>query len=379
MSIGPRNPRIDMIRGISILLVLFHHFNIPYHLNDTTLARLFGWDAVHAVARNGNYGVTMFFVISGFLITSNAQARWGALSKIDASVFYRLRFARIVPALLLLLTIVNVLAVSGVTIFQNHPEAGPPVSLWLVNFACLTFWMNMLMATPAGWVNYALGVLWSLSIEEVFYLSFPIACLVLKRPLALAAFWSLFIVIGPIWRGLHQDNEAQFLYSYFASFDGIAIGCCTALLAKRMSMRGLTATILQTVTVAAMTFLYLYRSIGQTNVLGVTAMAFGTALLLLAAHHRPSSPLLDYTPVPAAVGWFGQLSYELYLFHLIVLGAIRTIVPPQLVVGDKKLLLLMAFLVISALLSAGIARLYAEPLNRIIRGHLVRSSVVAAE
>ncbi|MBB5541671.1 peptidoglycan/LPS O-acetylase OafA/YrhL [Paraburkholderia fungorum] len=72
MSIGRRNARIDMIRGVSILLVLFHHFNIAYRLNDTFLAQVFGWDAVRAVARNGNYGVTMFFVISGYLITSNA-------------------------------------------------------------------------------------------------------------------------------------------------------------------------------------------------------------------------------------------------------------------------------------------------------------------
>ncbi|HHT9035473.1 acyltransferase family protein, partial [Staphylococcus lugdunensis] len=70
MSAAPRNARIDLLRGISILLVLLHHFNIAYSLRDTALARVPGWDTIHAIVRNGNYGVTMFFAISGYLITS---------------------------------------------------------------------------------------------------------------------------------------------------------------------------------------------------------------------------------------------------------------------------------------------------------------------
>ncbi|HHX4167490.1 TPA: acyltransferase family protein, partial [Burkholderia contaminans] len=106
MSTCPRNARIDLLRGVSIVLVLLHHFNIPYSLRDTSLARVFGWDAVHAVARNGNYGVTMFFVISGYLITSNARRRWGSLGALDVRAFYVSRIARIVPCLLLLLALV---------------------------------------------------------------------------------------------------------------------------------------------------------------------------------------------------------------------------------------------------------------------------------
>jgi peptidoglycan/LPS O-acetylase OafA/YrhL len=140
MSVGLRNRQIDMIRGVAILLVLLHHFNIAYRLDDTSLAGMFGWDAVRAVARNGNYGVTMFFVVSGYLITSNAERRWAGLSNIGARAFYTLRAARILPCLLLLLAVVNLLAVGGVMIFQNRPQGGEPVSFWLVNFASLTFW-----------------------------------------------------------------------------------------------------------------------------------------------------------------------------------------------------------------------------------------------
>jgi peptidoglycan/LPS O-acetylase OafA/YrhL len=366
MSIGFRNARIDLIRGVSILLVLFHHFNIAYRLNDTILSTVFGWDAVRALARNGNYGVTMFFVISGYLITSNADRRWGGLASIDARAFYGLRIARIIPCLLLLLGTVNILALGGVAIFQNHMPAGMPVSFWTVNIASLTFWMNVLISTR-GWVNYPLGVLWSLSIEEVFYLSFPLLCLTLRGESRLLAFWAVVVVLGPLYRLAHQGDEGGFLYDYFACFDGIAIGCCTALLAKHIPIRGVVSKVLQALTIVAMTFLYLYQPIAETNVLGVTAMALGTAVLLLGAHYRPSGSVPERSHVLRGVGWLGKLSYEIYLFHLIALGAIRTIFPFGSVVGNEKLLLLAAFLMVSIALSAAVARFYAEPLNRSIR------------
>jgi peptidoglycan/LPS O-acetylase OafA/YrhL len=374
LSIGLRNPRIDLIRGVSILLVLFHHFNIAYHLNDTSLSTVFGWDAVRALARNGNYGVTMFFVVSGYLITSNADRRWGGLAAIRARTFYGLRIARIIPCVVLLLVIVNGLALCGLAIFKNHAPAGTPASYWMVNLASLTFWMNVLIGTH-GWVNYPLGVLWSLSVEEVFYLSFPILCLALGRESRLLAFWAVIIVIGPAYRFIHQGDEGGFLYAYFACFDGIAIGCCTALLAKRIRVRGFALTTLQVFTVAAMALLYLYRPIAQTNVLGVTVMALGTAVLLLGAHQRPPHLVVENSRALASLRWLGRLSYELYLFHLIVLGAMRTIFPPPGVVGDEKLFLFAVFLVLSAALSQAVARFYAEPLNRRIRRSLARQTV----
>jgi peptidoglycan/LPS O-acetylase OafA/YrhL len=137
---APRHRGIDLIRGVSILPVLFHHFNIAYRLNDL-LAEAFGPDAIQAVARNGNCGVTMFFVISGYLITSNANQRWFGLTNIDARAFYILRIARILPCLFLLLAAVNLLALTGLAIFQNHIQSGEPPSFRLANLASLTFTM----------------------------------------------------------------------------------------------------------------------------------------------------------------------------------------------------------------------------------------------
>ena len=369
MNVSLRNKRIDLIRGISILLVLFHHFNIAYRLDDTALARAFGWEAVRAVARNGNYGVTMFFVVSGFLITLNARRRWGEFGRVGARAFYGLRAARILPCLLLLLLVVDMLALAGFGVFQNRPPEGDgagPVPYWLSHLAALTSWMNVLVGR-AGWFSYPLGVLWSLSVEEAFYLAFPLACLALRTETRLAAFWAVFIVLGPAWRLAHQGDEAAWLYAYLACFDGIAIGCCTALLAERVALRGRAAA-LQIAVTAGMAFLYLWKPIAQTNTLGVTLMALGTAFLLLGAHGSPTTgPILERSHVLAPLGWLGRLSYELYLFHLVVLGGVRAAFPARVVSGDGKLLLLAAYLALSGALAALVARFYAESLNRGLR------------
>jgi peptidoglycan/LPS O-acetylase OafA/YrhL len=351
------------MRGISIVLVLLHHFNIAYDLRDTALARVLGWEALHAVVRNGNYAVTMFFVISGFLITSNAERRWGSLSQIKTFTFYRYRAARIFPCLLLLLLIVNVLAALGIAIFGNHPEFGGPVSFWIVDIASLTFWMNVLMSY-SGWLNYVLCVQWSLSIEEVFYLAFPILCLLLRYETRLLLAWSLFIIVGPVWRATHQLSEYTELNAYLSCFDGIAFGCCAAVLTKKIKLPSQLTTPAQFLVAAAMSWFYLSNPIGKTAVYGVTLISLGTALMLIlqtkAAYAKAGRGL-------APLRLCGRLSYELYLFHLVVLGGLRTIWLPEVTAGGAKMPLLAGYLVLSGVLALIISRYYAEPLNRRIR------------
>ena len=364
MSVGNRSSAVDTMRGVSIGLVLLHHFNIAYDMRDTALAQVIGWEALHAVVRNGNYAVTMFFVISGFLITSNAERRWGSLSHVNLFTFYRYRAARILPCLLLLLLIVNVLAALGIAIFGNQPEFGGPVSLWVVDFASLTFWMNVLMSC-SGWLNYVLCVQWSLSIEEVFYLSFPILCLLLRRETSLLLAWSLFIIVGPVWRATHQLSEYTELNAYFSCFDGIAFGCCAAVLIKKIRLPLWLTTPGQLLVAAAMSWFYLSEPISKTAIYGVTVISFGAALLLIlqakAAHAKAG---FGSTPLRLC----GRVSYELYLFHLVVLAGLRTIWNPDATAGSTKMFLLLGYLILSVFFAFLISRYYSEPLNRRLRG-----------
>ncbi|MFC4273925.1 acyltransferase family protein [Achromobacter aloeverae] len=400
MTSGARDWRIDTLRGIAILLVLLHHFNIAYSLERTTLAAWLGWPLVHAIVRNGNYGVTMFFAVSGFLITRNALARWGSLARIRLADFYVLRAARILPCLVLVLLVVDTLALAGVRIFDNRVDA--PVSLWTVNAAALTFWMNVLI-TRVGWVNYPLGVLWSLSVELVFYLLFPLLCIGLarQRRWLLPVLALMVVCAGPWYRLAHQGDAEAYLYGYLACFDAIAIGCCGAVLARRGGVRLPRTRAARALVAIAMSVLYLAWPIGESNVLGVTAMALGTAWLLLGAEGREDRGRQEAAPCGAGEGrmqagrgprryagrhrlarplwitarWIaralaacGRRSYELYLLHLLVLGLARTAWPAAEVAGDWRLLMLAVYIALSIALASVVGRRCSDPANAVLRG-----------
>jgi peptidoglycan/LPS O-acetylase OafA/YrhL len=96
-------------------------------------------------------------------------------------------------------------------------------SLGTALLAALTFRINVLEATrgylPGNW-----DILWSLSVEEMFYLFFPLACLLFKHLRVFIAVLSIFVVLGPFGRTvLAHGNEVWHEYSYLGSMDAIAL------------------------------------------------------------------------------------------------------------------------------------------------------------
>jgi len=362
----PRNFTIDVLRGISICLVLLLHFHLSYSLLDSPLALALPEGAIKALVRNGNYGVTMFFVISGYLITSTTMRRYGSLAGVDVPGFYAFRFARIVPCLVLALVLIVGLGLLGQPAFVNAAKPGwPEVSVSMAVLSVLTFWHNVLMQR-AWYFNYAMNIYWSLSVEEMFYLVFPLLCFGLKRPVLIVALWLSAIVLGPIYRSFHTGDEIYFIYAYPACFDAIAFGCCAALVAQKFSLRGLVggAARIGAAVVVGVTYL---AGIHGHEVFGFTLIAAGTAVLLVGAHGERVPGWLQRSRILAGLRWLGRHSYELYLFHIIVLGIMRGVWPRGTLAYAYKGPAMAAFVALSALTAWIVARFYAEPLNIALR------------
>lgn len=362
-----RNARIDLLRGIAILAVLLLHFNLTYRLNASPLATWLPAGLLDALLWNGNYGVTMFFAISGFLITDHALRRWGSPAAVAPGAFYLRRAARILPPLLLALVLIVALAWAGLPSFGNGDGgAGLPLGyFWVAIPSVLTFWHNVLMQ-DAGYFNYALNVYWSLSVEEMFYLGFPLACLLLRRRRWLLAASLVLVAVGPWYRARHAGNEIFYMYGYWACFDAIALGIAAAVLAPALRLPARAGLALQWAAAGLIGFSF-WRGIGGNEVWGFSQVAAGTAVLLLFAPvDGPAGRWLGSLPA-RGLRWMGRHSYELYLFHIVVLGILRDYLPRAAVAPEIKLVLLLGYLAVSLLVAGLVARGFAEPANRWLR------------
>jgi peptidoglycan/LPS O-acetylase OafA/YrhL len=369
-----RNAHIDFLRGVAILAVLLLHFSLTYNLVDSSLSGVIPAKWLHAAVINGNYGVTIFFVVSGFLITSNNLLRYGRLADVRLRQFYAFRFSRIVPPLLLALTAIVVLGLLKFPSFIDAQHGQPMPSSWLflAILSVLTFWHNVLMQF-VGYFNYCLNIYWSLSVEEVFYLVFPVACVLLKKDRFIIALCVAAIVIAPAYRYIHRDDEIYFMYAYPACFDAIAFGCLAAVLYPKIKIGRRLAFLIRCAAGIGLAASY-FAGIGGHEAIGFSMIALCTAGLLINVSDE-SAPKARYSP-GRLVRWFGRHSYELYLFHIIILALLRDAVPKTLLQHAYKVPLLVLFLLASGLLARIVARFFADPVNARLRTRLASDSTL---
>jgi len=356
---------VDLLRGLAIFFVLMNHVNMRLLGADVPYTHGLPPQLVFSLVWNGQFGVQIFFAVSGFLITSTTLRRWGSLSQVNIREFYQLRFARIAPLLLLLLALLSGLHLAHIKDFVVSQKTG---GLGRALLAALTFHINLLEARrdylPASW-----DILWSLSVEEMFYLFFPLACRLFRRSRFLLIPLLVFVVLGPFARArAFNHNPVWREYSYLGGMDAIALGCLTALFVAR---RPLSRAMLWAV--GSLGTAFLVFSLGFSirayiwglgrNGLNMTILAVGTCMVITVVAQtqwqapRILKPLLK----------IGQRSYEIYLSHIfIVLGLFDLFIAANKPMKAVPALFILVIL-LAGVLGELVARAYSEPINRWLR------------
>ncbi len=370
-----RNPGIDILRGVSIVLVVMHHVGLRIPLKRGVLATLLPKWSLDALIYNGYEAVFVFFVISGFLITSNTLARWGRLGAIDVRAFYVRRGARILPCLLILVAVLAVLHFAGAADYVIHR---PKQSLQGAIASALGLQLNWYEGRtgylPASW-----DVLWSLSIEEVFYLAFPLLCVSLRKN------WILMTALGglalslPASRAALAGNEIWQEKAYLPGMAAIAAGVIGALMATRF--RGQRRGVMLSVGVVGAVGLIavlccegkLWRWLGNGTMLVLTG---ATVCVLLAFDGWGRGR--DGWTIPGT-GWlrsFGRLSYEIYLTHMFVVMTVISIFKRNGAEMRWGILWYAPSLILSWGLGWVVARYVSVPAERAVRERVMQTSVV---
>jgi peptidoglycan/LPS O-acetylase OafA/YrhL len=301
-------PGLTGLRAVAIVVVVARHAGEV-------------WPGGFDASAFGFAGVDIFFVLSGFLITSLLVGEWSRRGSISLGQFYIRRALRLLPALFAFLLVVLIL-----TPFQpdvSHRTLADTVGLsavFLGNIAKTLHW------------QFPLPHLWSLGMEEQFYLLWPLLLLVLLR-LRAPRFLILAVAVAGVITvegsriALHAAGAASAFTLFYSPLhsDGLMIGCALGLayawgwVPPPDSRRRLLGV---AVCVAALVFVVVavrgapYVAWGTTW--GLTVIALAAAVFVYAAiDERPVLPLRFLTWGP--VIYLGEISYALYLWHFPVL------------------------------------------------------------
>ncbi len=304
-----RLPCLDGWRCLSILLVLISHSKLTpgYPKSATKWVR---W------IPDGGFGVEFFFVISGFLITFLLIKEFKNNGTISLKGFYKRRAFRIVPAYAVFLFVI--------LCFQLFLHFNMS---WVGWASLLTYTTNY----TYGIIPNIVGHIWSLSVEEQFYLVWPIIfLLIIRSKTPKASIWLLLapVILAPIFRTIGYAIHYKFpfnTYSFLLRCDSLAVGCLLAIslyywgaiieeyVFKKFNYLLIAALILIAIPlVTTRLFILGFLTVPFSTLSG----SLGIALLILLSLLRPDYLMFRWCHWKP-VTFIGVMSYSLYLWQQI--------------------------------------------------------------
>ncbi len=292
--------QLDGLRAVAVIAVAVFHWHHPV---------VFG-----VPLRLGSAGVNLFFVLSGFLITGiliNVRERIGDDTRariVALKAFWVRRFLRLAPALLFYLAVIYPLG------YLDDKDG----LLWYVAYLG-----NFRIAEIERWPS-GVGHLWSLAVEEQFYLFIPLLVLWIK-PQRLGHVLLAGTVISLVARGLWAESWARILPP--AAFVGLFVGCGCAVLFQREDARRVGDRLSRfgtPVLVIAMlaTGLESFSS-GVAFTVAWLLYNLGAAGMVWRAANDQASSCYSWAPMV----WLGRLSYGAYLWHFFASWLFDALVP----------------------------------------------------
>ncbi|MFN2428186.1 MAG: acyltransferase family protein [Candidatus Binatia bacterium] len=312
-------PSLDGLRAVAVLAVMAFHANLPW-------------------AEGGFYGVDVFFVLSGFLITTLLAREQEGHRTIRLGRFYMRRTLRLLPALLTLVVVLHVWSLWFVypeQVRQLRRESAATL-LYVANWAQIAGYIK-----PLGFFGHA----WSLAIEEQFYIVWPLALGVMLRHLSRTTILAVIAsaaVASALWRAVLAGDPDGFSRAFHGSdtrAEALLIGCFLAMSLQSPAVlaavrRRRAAPVLGAAAAAVLALMFTLTTWPSPGILrgGLTVTALATAMLILHLQAWPGGALartLAWRPLAAT----GQISYGLYLWQQPV---ILTLTPAILAAGPVE-------------------------------------------
>ena len=293
-----RIPTLDGWRAIAIAAVALHHIGRGFYLSEDAYAS--------DITRFGAFGVDIFFGLSGLLITNLLLDEWRHHDSFDLPGFYVRRAFRILPPYLTYL-----LACTVAGLWRTPWEAA----------GCLLFFRNYV---PDQLVGDSTQHLWSLAVEEHFYLLWPGLLFLLKPRRGRTAAFLLACAFG-VWRMVESQLAAPTLPAIPSHFrtdlrlDALLWGCLFAFLLNDPVQREKIAAQLRWPVWLAVACVFV-ACIAFYSPLSSMWLACLIPILLVGTATHPTwlfSRFLDWAPV----AWLGRISYSLYLWQQLFLVA----------------------------------------------------------
>jgi peptidoglycan/LPS O-acetylase OafA/YrhL len=313
---GRHVPALDGLRALAVVTVVVYHLGVTVHGKR--------------VLAGGYVGVDVFFVLSGFLITSLLLSELDARGRVRLPDFYVRRALRLFPALIAVIVFSVIACLTFASSTKGATLAGLP---WVILYA--GNW-DRALENPQ-----ALGLLlhtWSLAVEEQFYVIWPALFLLIfsrfrRRNLAGAILMGAAVaVVFYRLAAYHAGwSVARVFNGLDTHSDGLLIGCAIAFFASTSSLSGETRRRLPAPATRALTVIALVAIAGvtvacnyghaATNNLAITVGAFGTGVVLWGVLFEPIRWMAAILESRVAV-WVGKRSYGLYLWHLSIITAL---------------------------------------------------------